>query len=360
MSRLKMSRFNKSRLNLASRFAAIALLPTLAAPALAQALPPTTLNVVGSIGTLSMYTDREVPFWTQTVPKDSGGAIKVTVKPFTELGLKGGEIFRLVSSGTIQLSNNVLAYNSGEVPMNEATDLAGLVGTIDELKLALNAIRGNYAELLEKKYNVKLLGFGSYQAQVIYCRDAFTSIADLKGRKVRTSGASLQAFVTHFGGSPVNIAFAEVQPALATGVIDCGITGALSGYRSKWHEAAKFVSPMPINFGVTAHLANLTWWKTLDPKVQTFLETSLRKLEDEILDQAKLESETGINCNTGAGPCPDKPANMKLVPISDADVALRKDALAKAILPGFAQRCGADCIKLWNGTVGKALGIAIP
>jgi len=325
----------------------------------AQDLPATSFNAVGSIGNLSMYTSREKPFWEETIVKESGGKIKVTSKPFTELGLKGPEIFRLVSSGTMQFATTVLAYNSGEVPMNESADLVGLVGSVEELEKVLGAWRGEYAKFLETKHNIKLLGFGSYQAQVIYCRDAFTKISDLKGRKVRASGASQQTFVSHIGGSPINLAFAEVQPALATGVIDCAITGALSGYRSKWHEAAKFISPMPINFGVAAHLANLNWWKSLDPKVQAFLETNMRKLEVSILDQARTETQTGLDCNTGNGPCPDKPAAMTLVKLTPEDEVLRKDALAKAILPGFAQRCGAECVATWNATVGTVVGVKI-
>src|SRR4028118_55250 len=103
--------------------AALALSTLLAGSALAQTagLPPTQFNVVGSIGNLSMYTSREVPFWNETIPKESGGAIKVQVKPFTELGFKGPEIFRLVSTGTIQFASTVLNYNSGEAPMNEAS-----------------------------------------------------------------------------------------------------------------------------------------------------------------------------------------------------------------------------------------------
>jgi TRAP-type C4-dicarboxylate transport system substrate-binding protein len=252
----------------------------------------------------------------------------------------------------------VLNYNSGEVPMNEAADLVGLVGSVEELQKAVEVLRPSYAKFLEEKHGLKLLGFGSYQAQVIYCRDAFTNIADLKGRKVRASGASQQTFVSHIGGSPITIAFAEVQPALASGVIDCAITGALSGYRSKWHESAKFISPMPINFGLAAHLANLAWWKTLDPKVQAFLETHLRKLEDSIFEQAKTETQTGINCNTGTASCTEgQPASMKLVAVTPADEALRKDALVKAIMPGFAQRCGAECVANWNATVGQSLGL---
>ncbi len=48
---------------------------------------------------------------------------------------------------------------------------------------------------------------------------------------------------------------------------------------------------------------------------------------------------------------------MVLVPVTDADQALRKKSFAEAILPDFAKRCGADCVSRWNATVGKAVGI---
>ena len=123
-------------------------------------------------------------------------------------------------------------------------------------------------------------------------------------------------------------------------------------------KSAKFISPMPINFGLAAHLANLAWWKTLDPKVQAFLETNVRKLEASIFEQAKTETQTGIDCNTGSPTCKEgQPASMKLVAVTPADEALRKDALVKAIMPGFAQRCGADCVANWNATIGQSLGL---
>ena len=224
----------------------------------------------------------------------------------------------------------------------------------------LKGFRATYAKFLDEKHGLKLLGFGTYQAQVIYCRDSFTKISDLKGRKVRASGASQQAFVNHLGGSPITLAFAEVQPALGSGVIDCAITGALSGYRSKWHESAKFISPMPVNFGVAAFLANKKWWGSLDPKVQAFLEAQMLKLEESIFEQAKTETQTGINCNTGAAACPEgAAAAMKLVPVTPADEVLRKEALSKAVLPAFAQRCGAECVQMWNSVIGGPLQVKI-
>jgi hypothetical protein len=47
----------------------------LALPAVAQDMPATEFNVVGSIGTLSMYTDKELPFWSEQVPAETGGKI---------------------------------------------------------------------------------------------------------------------------------------------------------------------------------------------------------------------------------------------------------------------------------------------
>jgi TRAP-type C4-dicarboxylate transport system substrate-binding protein len=323
-----------------------ALFASLATLACAQGLPPVQFNVVGSIGALTPYVRQEVPFWNETVVKDSGGAIKATIKPFTELGFKGPEVFRLTSQGTLQFSHAVLNYSSGEVPINEAADLAGLAGSVEELWKALEAFRPHLAAEFEKKHNLKLLGFGTYHA-------------DLKGRKIRASGASQQAFVQYIGASPMNIAFAEVQPALSQGVIDCAITGALSGYKSKWHESAKFISPMPFNFGIIAHVANLNWWKGLDPKVQAFLEDEVKKLETAVFAQAKDEAAIGIACNTG-GTCPEgAPAAMKLVPVSAADEKLRREAFEKAVLPSFGKRCGPECVKLWNDTIGKALSVSI-
>ena len=116
---------------------------------------------------------------------------------------------------------------------------------------------------------------------------------------------------------------------------------------------------MPITFGLAAQMANLDWWTGLDPQVQTILSDGLRALEDDIFALAATETETGIACNTD-GPCPEgEPAGMTLVPVTEADDALRRDALTSVILPAFAERCGAGCAATWNETIGATMGLAI-
>lgn len=328
-------------------------------PAFADEIPKTELNVVGSIGILSMYKDMELPFWNETIVEASGGAIKANTKPFNELGFKGGELFSLVSNGTVQLAHQVLAYTSGSVPMNEATDLVGVVEDVRAVQKAAEAFRETHAKYLAKDHNIKLLGYGTYQSQVVYCRDEFSSIADLKGRKVRASGASQQVFIEYIGGSPIGMAFGEVPTAMANGTIDCAITGALSGYLAKWHEPANFISALPINHGVIAHIANMDWWNGVDPAAQKVIETGLIELEGKMFDLASTETADGLACNTG-GTCPyGEPANLTLVAISDADVKLRMEAANNAVLPAYKERCGDECASAWNASIGTAMGFEI-
>lgn len=331
----------------------------IAGQAVAEDIPKTELNVVGSIGILSMYKDMEEPFWTKTIVESSGGAITANLKPFNELGFKGGELFSLVSKGTVQMAHQVLAYTSGSVPENEATDLVGVVANVEAVHKAAKAFRDYHADFLAEKHNIKLLGYGTYQSQVVYCREAFGALADLKGRKVRASGASQQVFVEHLGGSPIGMAFGEVPTAMANGTIDCAITGALSGFLAKWHEPANFVSAVPINHGVIAHIANMDWWKGVDPAAQAAIETGLMALEEKMFALAVTETADGLSCNTGGACKYGEAADMTLVPASDADMALMTEAAVTAVLPAYKERCGADCAASWNKTIGAAMGFEI-
>lgn len=325
--------------------------------AVAEDLPQTNLSVIGAIGIHPQYLQYEKPFWTDQIKADSNGKVIATIKPWTEMGLKGPEVLHLVQRGNFQIGTVNLPYNAGESAMVEGHDLPGLAPTIDDLKAVTAAWRKPLAEHLEKRFGVKVLALFSYSAQVLYCRDKFESLSDLKGRKVRVSGAAQANFVQALGGNGINVNFGEVQQALDRGVVDCAITGAYSGYSAKWYEASKYISPLAVNWGVQAVVANLDAWNKLDPKVQQFLLKEIKTLEDRVVELAGRETETGIACNT-TGPCASgKPAGMTLVKPTAADKATLKSVLEKAVLPDFAKRCGADCTTTWNDTIGKVVGI---
>ena len=319
----------------------------------------TTINVVGNLGITTQSKQLEAPFWNEKIVAASNGEINARFQPWNEMGLKGPEIFRLLGQGVMNIATGQLGHSAGDMPINDATDLAGLSPTIEDFKKVTDSFRAELSAHYANNIGVEILTMQSFQAQILYCRDEFRGLADLKGRKVRGSGASQADFVKYFGGIPVSMSFGEVQQGLQQGVIDCAITGTLGGYSAKWYEGANFLYTLPINWGSGVTAANKSWWDGLTEQHKNLLRSELSKLEEEMWALNAKENEIGINCNT-SGPCPlGEPAGMTRVDPSENDFELRSEAMKQAVLPGFASRCGKDCVAKFNGTIGPVAGLTI-
>ena len=344
----------KSSLALAALFAATAF----AGAAHAQELPKTQLKVVGGLSNLTAYNDYEKPFWTKTIPELSQGRVTAEIKGFNEMGLKGPELLRLMSQGVVEFGTATLSYFASDNPINEAIDLAGLSPDVETARKVTKAYEPVYARFYGQGSNVKLLGISTYPAQVLFCNAEIKSLADIKGKKVRTSSRTVAEFVEALGGSSVTMSFGEVVPALQNKVVDCAITGSLSGYSAKWYEVSTHLYALPINWNQQIHAVNQKAWDKLDPKVQQFLQTNINKLVDDIWAAAARQTQEGYDCNTGAAACtqPVK-GKMVLVQPTEADRALLKKVLQESVLPKWAARCSADCVKSFNDTIGKELNL---
>ncbi len=342
--------------HIASVCAALALL---AGPVAAQTLPETSVTVIGNLGITTQSQLLEEPFWTEEVTEASGGAITGNFRTWNEMGLKGPEIFGLLSEGVMNIATAQLGHHSGAAPMNDGTDLAGLSTSFEEFRAVSDAFFPELAGYYREELGLELLTLQSYQSQIMYCRDEITGLTDLDGRRVRTSGASQGEFVAHFGGSGVDVAFGEVQQALEQGVVDCAITGTLGGYSARWYEAANYLYVLPVNFGAGATAANGEWWDGQPVEVQNFLRTQISDLSDRMWALNAEENAIGIACNT-TGPCPlGEPGGMTLVTPSEADLDLRREALVQSVLPGWISRCGDVCRASYESALVDITGIAI-
>jgi TRAP-type C4-dicarboxylate transport system substrate-binding protein len=331
----------------------------LGAAGLAQAQAPAKINfqVVGNLGITTQFQDMERPFWTKDITAATNGALTAAIKPWNEMGLKGPEVYKMLSQGMFDVGTTQLGFVAGDNAINDATDLAGVSPDIQTFWSVTQAFRPHLERYYEQQLKVKPMGMFSFQAQVLFCRNEMKSLSDLKGRKIRTGGASQADFVSFFGASGISMAFGEVQQALQKGVIDCAITGTLGGYKAKWFDGARFLYPLPINWGAGMSAINLNSWRKLDAATQKTLQTEFGKLERAIFEQNIRENDIGIACNTG-GTCPEGPAaKMTLVPVSPGDVELRRQALLNQVLPRWAGRCGTECVNNWNNSVGKVVNL---
>ncbi|BCX18114.1 MAG: transporter [Geminicoccaceae bacterium] len=326
--------------------------------AAAQDLPRTHLKVVGAWGNLSQYKNFEQPFWTREIPEKSKGAITAEITPFNEMGLKGAEIFRLMRLGVIDFGSTVLGYVAGDDARNEAIDLAGLAPDVATARRISDAYRPVYDRFYRERFGIQVLAIWPYPAQVIYCNGAISGLEDLRGKKVRTGNRTLAEFVEALGGTGVTMSFSEVVPALQNKVVDCAITGTLSGNAAKWYEVTTHLYALPVGWSQVMHAVNLKSWERLAPPVREFLVREIRDLEDRIWKAMDEETQQGIDCNIGRDTCTmGSKGKMTLVPVSDKDRETLGRVLREVVVPKWAARCGAECVQEWNATVGAIVGI---
>jgi len=250
---------------------------------------------------------------------------------------------------------------AGDDPRFEACDLAGLTLDPDKARMACDAYRGVIDRQMQKNWNVKLLAFGGNTPQVFWCRDVVSGLAGLKGKKIRVFNNTMRDFLAGVGASAVSMAFAEVVPALSAGVVDCGVTGSLSGNTAGWAEVTKSIYPMSLGWSINVLAVNLDSWKRLDPKVQAFITEQTKAYEEKMWRTIKTTTAEADNCNSGIQPCTmGKLAKTTIVPVKPEETETHKKLVEGAVLAGWAKRCGAECAKEWNDTVGKALGLKAP
>ncbi|MEQ9347759.1 MAG: TRAP transporter substrate-binding protein [Thalassospira sp.] len=329
-----------------------------ASPALAE-----ELSVVGSWSSLPLYKQYESPFWTETLPADSNGDITVQMTTHDQMGVGGGDVFRLLSDGVFDVAMTVGDYAVGDAPELEGLDVPLVANTAAEAQAMVEAARPMVEDIFEARFNSKVLAIAPYPPQVVFCAGDVSSIADLKGKKVRGSGRMTTKFLEALGANGVNVAFSEVPGALERGVIDCAVTGAGSGYSAGWWEVSDHLMTIPLGgWDPVVTAMNLDKWKGLSADTQKFITDEITaKFEAPAWASAADALKNDVACLTGNGTCPaGDPANMTLVEVSDADVAQAKAILTETVLPEWAERAGDEWVTRWNDSVGKTVGVTVP
>lgn len=358
MIRLNIDIFKFVFFRIGTAFAAGLVMCSVGASSGRAADPPIQLKVVGGLAGVSQYTKLEAPFWTHDVPLLTGGRVQADIHSFDQSGLAGQEMLQLMRLGVVPFGTALLAVVSGDEPELNPVDLPILNPDMATLRKTVALYRDHLQTILSDRYGIKLLGIYVYPAQVLFCAQRFTSLKDIAGRTVRTSSVGQSEMMTALKAIPVQIPFADVVDAIKHKVVDCAITGTMSGAEIGLPGVTSYISPMAISWGLSFFGANKLAWDQLPSDIRDQLSSGIRNLESKIWDAADHETTAGLACDTGAEAClGGKTFHMDIVSMTKEDEAERHQLLTESILPKWIQRCGIDCGIAWNGTIGKTLGI---
>jgi len=320
-----------------------------------------SLSVVGSWSGLPLHKQYEAPFWTEVLPGASDGKITAELTTHDQMGIKGGDVFRMLGEGVFDVGMTVADYAVSDTAALEGLDVPLIATDAQSAKAMVDAARPLVSEIYEDVFNAKLLGIAPYPPQVVFCNAEIGSLADLKDKKIRASGRMTGKLLEALGAEAVSVGFGEVPGALQKGVVDCAVTGAGSGYSAGWWEVSTHLMPIPLGgWDPVVTAMNMDKWESLSADDQTLIQSKVTSdLEAPAWETAQTALATDVACLTGTGDCPGEKRSMTLVEVTDTDVDTAREILISKVLPDWAERAGGDWGQRWNDTVGKTTGVQI-
>ncbi len=133
---------------------------------------------------------------------------------------------------------------------------------------------------LESQYQARLLGVGRLGSFNLMLKEPISSMADLKGRKIRS--AQIRGCIeglNHVGAIPTPIPFNEIYLALQNGIVDGVLTALNPGVQFKFFEVAKYVVVPDFGLALDKEVISTAAWNALSPDHQKIVQESFDELE---------------------------------------------------------------------------------
>jgi len=275
--------------------------------------------------------------WIKAVEKASNGEIKV--RNFT-----GGQLLSVqgalagVKSGLADGSVYPFPFYPAEFPIDKLiSDI--ILGYSDTVVLA-SAIT-EFALLgcpdCQKAFadqNMVLLSRYATTPYVLITRAPIRTVEDIRAKKIRTAGASLNKVFGAMGAQGVSVDGGDMYQALSSGVLD-GVMQAVGAFRSYslW-DTAKHYTDMPVGPAHASPAAfNSTFWRELSPAhrkiiIETISITGLGGTLGYIQGDREVEAEAKSKGVTVHKPSPDLQRRVSELITAEVDAAIQQAAAA--------------------------------
>jgi TRAP-type C4-dicarboxylate transport system substrate-binding protein len=198
----------------------LVLAAALAGPAAAQE-KKTLKFAVFTPDTEMTFTTVMKPF-AERVMKDSHGTLEIKLYPNGALGRNPGKQLKMVQDGVADIAWVIPAYTPGRFPDNAVFELPALIQNSKEGSIA--AWRLYKKGLLRGYEDFYVIGLFTSSPYTIHTKEKVTSMADLKGKKIRAVGPEMVASIKALGAAPEAMPFTKIVEAMSRGRID-GTTG---------------------------------------------------------------------------------------------------------------------------------------
>lgn len=236
--------------------------------------------------------------WAQLVEELSEGDLKPEVYTGTVL-LAPRANLQGIQDNIVQVAHHAAIYTPSEMPVANAVQELGfnyadpLVSILAVTDFSMN----NSTQLAEwEELNIVYLGAYSTPPYVMFCREPVRNLEELRGKRIRTAGSTVSAWVEEAGGTPVNVPSSEMYSGLDRGSLDCATNAANDLIdRSLW-EVAEHTTLLPTGMYWSGPQwgFNQGFWSNLNDQQRDVLKEATAKAMTRMVVQFLSASESAI------------------------------------------------------------------
>ena len=216
--------------------------------------------------------------YTDRITQETNGRVQFE-NFFGESLLGFAEIMPAIGDGRVDMGFTSPQANPDIYPM---TSIVSVPYGTPSVPAAARAMDEAYAGANEEfrsewdESNVRPLKFQPVGTNVLGAPEPLSSVADLSGMRVRSSGYGVQAFDL-LGADPIAMSSAEIYEAMQTGVIDAWANFTLENAQPfNLHEVTPYFHDIGLgSSGIVVTAMNLDTWESLPEDIQqVFIDVS--------------------------------------------------------------------------------------
>ena len=274
-----------------SKFTTLLSLSFLAIPVaiLAAAINPTLAQqrlVYSSPLPQSEYGAQFSHVFAEEVAKATDGEVEILVRLNGVLGLKGGETLSAVRDGLVHIADMQMNQQVGDESIFGIESLPCLARDFEDLK-TLQSITRPFFDDAAERHNQKILYIYPMPRQSLFARvDASDGPEALRGLLVRTIDKNGTEFFARLGAAPIQMPWAEVTPALSTGLLEGVSTSPNTAVTGTFWDFLSHVTELHWQMNSFMTTINLDAWRRLSSEHQAILEEVAASIQERLWNAA--------------------------------------------------------------------------
>jgi TRAP-type C4-dicarboxylate transport system substrate-binding protein len=207
--------------------------------------------------------------FAKEVKEATGGDITIQVHSAGSL-FKHAEIRNSVRSGQVPIGEFFLSLLANENGLFGLDSLPFVATSYDEALVMWNAQKEAVIELLGKQGMMPLFSV-PWPPQALYVNKEITSVADLKGTKMRAHNPLLHQLAVKLGMIPVQVEVPDIAQAFATGRVEAMMTSPSTGVNSRAWDFVDHYYDVKAWLPKNVVVVNIRAFKKLSPENQQIL-----------------------------------------------------------------------------------------